>query len=110
MDDRTHTGKVVIAELARQLDPERFLIEERVFQDAWIVGPAVLIPIRNTQFHDNLFPDLPLDAWLWTMPEAGAVGCVGVADCLFQRCDFQHITLMGDLDFIRRMKEDLENH
>jgi hypothetical protein len=107
-EQRIYSGEVVIADLARRLAPDTFVLEELVFENAVLLGPAVVVPKGTTQFRSNVF-EPNVDQWLLRAPPdwKSVVGVVGALNCLFEGCRFDRVAFLGDDEWVDRMRTDL---
>ncbi len=73
-------------------------IEGRSFVDCILVGPAVLIPTAETRFGNCNFGDVEGDVRNLFLSAAGTriIGGLSVAGCVFERCLFHGVGLVGD--------------
>jgi hypothetical protein len=79
------------------------VLSEMTFQRCQIVGPAVILPLGNTQFLNSRM-DHP-DEMLWeTQPNRVYVGAIGVDNCVFDDCDFNGIGIAGPPDYVRTFR------
>ena len=97
---RVFKSRVVrITELARDDN----IVSEYVFDDCDIRGPAVIASLGSTQWRDNTIPA----SAFWLVAETQPLeGVLGVKDCLFERCRFTHISIVGTEEFIARFLND----
>ncbi|MBX9615831.1 MAG: hypothetical protein K2X25_09580 [Caulobacteraceae bacterium] len=73
-------------------------IEGRRFIDCILVGPSVLIPTAETRFGNCNFGDVEGDVRNLFLTAAGTrvIGALSVAGCVFERCLFHGVGLVGD--------------
>jgi hypothetical protein len=73
-------------------------IEGRRFADCILVGPAVVIPNAETRFQQCNFGDVEGDVRNLFLRPAGTrvIGALSVAGCVFERCVFHGIGMVGD--------------
>jgi hypothetical protein len=93
---------VVISTLANP----NSIVEGYTFEDCRIVGPAVLVMVRNTTIGESRF-DADPNGMFWENNAGQGVritGAVGLQDCTFLRCTFQNIGIGGRPDELRRIR------
>jgi hypothetical protein len=102
---RIYRSEVVrLAELARDRD----IIEDLVFEDCHIEGPALIYLIADCSLVNSGFDagGGPPDSVLWEVPDGSyKVGVIGLKLCTFTDCRFSRVGLVGtkaDMDRIRR--------
>lgn len=98
-ESKIHRRQVVLISevLGRTpVGPDR--LEGFIFNDCQIIGPAVLMPVRDTHFNDCTFEA----AEVFTEAEDGRpyFGVVGLVACTFERCRFERIGIHGPKDFV----------
>lgn len=91
-----------IADLAR----DDFIIRGRTFEDCHIYGPACIAPLGTTFITGNSF-DAPPDAVFIGVEQDNISGAIGVEDCVFRRCTFKRIGIIGPSDYIEEIKKGL---
>lgn len=75
------------------------------FQNCQIIGPAVLIPLGQTQILHCTW-DAPLvEAVFWEIPpeRSVVVGAIAAADCTFSSCLFIQVGLAGPRELLEKM-------
>ncbi len=74
-----------------------FILERLNFLNCRIVGPAVLVPLGETQILHCGFDASGVEAVYWEIPPSRTeiVGAVGLQDCTFSNCTFVLIGLAG---------------
>lgn len=82
------------------------LIEDKIFEDCTIYGPALIVPVNNMVFESNTFEGTP-DALFWVIPDEQdrVIGAIGLNNCTFRRCIFRRIGIAGKRDVIERFKQ-----
>ncbi len=81
------------------------LIEDQKFENALIVGPAVLAPIDRATIEDCTFDGTP-DSIFIEVPEGRRVlGVIGLKNTSFRRCEFRNIAIMGTPKAIRGFRK-----
>jgi hypothetical protein len=92
--------------IAQEVD-QSSIIEGRTFDQALIMGPAVLFPLGEVTFTDNLF-DADPDALFIELPEGReVVGIIGLRDVTFSGCEFRNIALAGTPESVARFRAEL---
>jgi hypothetical protein len=78
----------------------RSRIEDRKFEDAEILGPAVLAPLEGVHFLNSMFEGT-FESVFREVPEGQMLlGVVGLQRVIFDRCKFTNIGIVGPHDFI----------
>lgn len=103
----THIKKrtVYIADFAREVAGLRWrdaVLRERIFEDCYIVGPAVLQPMNTGEVEGYVF--VGDDTWweegtkdaFWSPAEWSGpyTGIVGTEDCVFRNCRFRQVGIL----------------
>jgi hypothetical protein len=84
-------------------------IENATFENALIVGPAVLAPITHTTIADCMFDGDP-DSIFIEVPEGRRVtGIVGLINTTFRKCEFRNIAIMGTREAIAEFRKGFKN-
>lgn len=92
-----------IVDLAR----EHFVIEHRVFEDCVIYGPAMLAIYRNVQMLYCTFDGIGY-SFLFDLPGRRYItGPIVLDDCIFRRCRFVRIGLIGHTETIEEWKKNI---
>lgn len=86
-------------------------IEEVVFENCLIVGPAVVGILDACQFDHCTFNydgRGTIENILWSLPDdEWVVGCIGLRACLFERCEFRSIGFAGRPETLDNMRRQL---
>lgn len=86
----------------------------RTFEDCTIYGPSIMLPMGESNFEHNAFESPPkadgspdLEGLFWTVPQGPEfiVGCIGVLDCTFRRCNFRLIGIAGSAKSITTFRK-----
>jgi hypothetical protein len=93
--DRTHRNALLrLSDLTVNND----LIEDQIFENCKLVGPAVIVPM-DSEFSNCGWLGEP-DALIWEIPEERTLilGAIGLVRCRFYGCTFERIGmgLRGD--------------
>lgn len=90
-----------ITDLATTAD----VLEEFLFEDCAIHGPAVLLALDGFQLRNCTIEG---EASLWDLaPERAYIGGVGIKACMFERCSFHRIGFAGNPAFMAVFRRDL---
>ena len=93
--------------LADEAD-ESGLIEGRTYEDAVILGPAILVPIENMTLDSNTFLGDP-NALFIEFPEGSPIqGGIGLRNVTFRRCEFRNVAIAGTPEVIARFRSQFE--
>lgn len=81
------------------------VIEGLEFSNCRIVGPAILIPLGQTNIVHSRWGGA-LDAVFWeiTPGRDHVIGAVGIVDCTFSNCAFSDIGFAGPAEFRQLME------
>jgi len=97
MEDKPQEHYREVVQIADLAD-ERGMVRGRTFIDCFVLGPAVLAPLRHAHFVGSRFdiPEGQIDAMLWEVPESTIkVGIIGLTNVSFTGCEFRHIGIAG---------------
>lgn len=90
--------------LAREAD-ERSLIEGRTFDNALILGPAIIAPLERFEMRECTWEGADIDSLFIEVSEGRTlVGVIGLNDVTFTRCRFQNVGVIGPrrtIEFLR---------
>ena len=81
------------------------VIENRQFENALIVGPAVLAPLEGAAITDCTFDATPSSLFIEVPGGRTVLGVVGLRNTSFTRCEFRSIGLIGTREMIETMRE-----
>ena len=96
----------VVVQIAQEADWQG-LIENRRFEGALILGPAVLAPLDNVSFSNCVF-DAPPEALFVEVNEGRpAVGMVVLRNLVFEKCRFQNVALAGTRETLRPLQSTI---
>jgi hypothetical protein len=73
----------------------RSMIENRRWDGALILGPAVLAPLKDVQISNSSFDALPESLFLQVDEDRHLVGVVGVQNVVFNDCEFRNVGIVG---------------
>jgi hypothetical protein len=71
------------------------LVENRNFENALILGPAVLAPLERVTIAECNFDGTPEALFLEVAEGRSLVGVVGLKNVVFRRCAFRNVALIG---------------
>lgn len=74
-------------QICREVTRRPHFIEDKVWVDCEIVGPAVLAVGEGCAFEANSFPG-PFEQTFWTLPDRPVTGPILLTRCTFRRCRF----------------------
>jgi hypothetical protein len=84
------------------------LIEGRVYEDAVILGPAVLVPIEDVTLDFNRFVVQPEGLFL-EVPEGQTIqGGIGLRHVTFRRCEFHNVAFAATAKVIAELRPKFE--
>lgn len=93
--------------LAEEAD-EQGLIENQTYQDAVILGPAVVAPIEDVTLDSNRFLLDPKGLFL-PVPEGAPIqGAIGLRHVTFRRCEFHNVAIAGTPQVIADLRAQFE--
>jgi hypothetical protein len=93
--------------LADELAPGSNLLEDRVYEDCLILGPAVLGLVDTWELTDCTFSG-PWEEVFWVAPEKAIQGPIALRNVAFRRCTFApHIGIIGPQEVIEQVGRDL---
>jgi hypothetical protein len=80
-------------------------IENALFENSLIVGPAVLAPLDRVTIQDCRF-DGPPETIFIEVPEGRKVmGVIGLRNTTFRKCEFRNIAIMGTPKAVREFRK-----
>jgi hypothetical protein len=86
---------------------ERSMIENQVYEDCEIRGPAMLALVGPHEISNCVF-DGTFDSMFFEVDEGRHVlGVIGVRNTAFRRCRFVNVGMMGTQEMIRVFGQDL---
>ncbi|QBX36817.1 hypothetical protein E4M02_04775 [Brevundimonas sp. S30B] len=92
-------------ESARQ---EKYVIEDRVFTECVLEGPAVILPVEGCRFDDCFFGAHGGDPAVLLMrpllPDR-VVGAIPFKNCTFTRCQFLGVGFTGSEAFLQQIQD-----
>jgi hypothetical protein len=83
------------------------VIRDRIFEDALIVGPAVIALLDRVTMANSSFEGDPDSLFIEIQPERGVIGVIGLVNTTFNRCRFQNIGIIGIPEAIAQMRAEL---
>jgi hypothetical protein len=86
---------------------EDVVIRNKIFEDCHIYGPAFITPLKDTSFEYNNFEG-SLESNLIELQNRAVLGTIGLDNCVFRRCFFHRIGIIGTPDFIAKFRKDAE--
>jgi hypothetical protein len=93
-----------VVQIATEADTNS-MVENRDFKNAVIVGPAVLIPLKNVALRNSSF-DGPEDAiFIELREDQTVVGFIGLQNVTFDACRFQNVALAGTAESIAKIRK-----
>jgi hypothetical protein len=104
----THTGTILLSELVSAEQP---VLQGHRFVDARLLGPALLIPVRDVHLERVTFglpPGADAEALFWpwdTAVRRTVVGGIGLIECEFRRCTTAGVALAGPPEVLGKFRE-----
>ena len=93
---------VKLADLVGKL--EITIIRSKTFEDCDIHGPAVIYLMNYTKLVDNSFRGA-LDTTFIVTTQKVVTGVIGLEDCVFRKCNFHNISIIGSPEAIETFKK-----
>lgn len=83
-------------------------VSDRTFEDCYIDGPAVVYPYQ-CQFNKPVFVTNVIESLLWELSpnQEAVIGAIELRRCVFRRCRFNRIGIVGPPDFIASLRDYL---
>lgn len=82
-------------------------LKNRRFQKCQMMGPAVLVPVRNVSISGNHFGGPPQSV-VWAIPDKSIViGAIGLVDCVFVECTFQNVAFAAPAEIVDDVRKGL---
>jgi hypothetical protein len=84
-------------------------ISERTFEDCLIVGPCATVSTGRGAVYLECGFGVPFDVdslFFVVDKDRRVVGAIGLDHCLFRKCEFQNVALVGNKDWIQFMKQN----
>ena len=96
-----------IVNLASDVIDARGYVEDRDFERALILGPAVLTFIENVRFVNSSFAGDP-DSLFIEVPQGRRIqGVVALRNVRFQDCRFENIAFIGTPEVVARLRKEI---
>ena len=93
-----------VVRLVDEVD-EQGMVEDRVFQDKEIRGPAMVTPVEEVTVKDCTW-GAPFDQMFHSTEKRRLIGVIGLRHVKFLRCVFRNIGFMAHPDFIEAVGRD----
>jgi hypothetical protein len=84
-------------------------IENATFENALIVGPAVIAPIEKTTIIDCTFDGDPDSIFIAGLEGRRVTGIIGLINTTFRKCEFRNIAIMGTAKAIDEFRKGFKN-
>ncbi|HSH60795.1 MAG TPA: hypothetical protein VK988_14395 [Acidimicrobiales bacterium] len=97
-----------VVRLADEVDVLGY-IQEREYEDALLVGPAILAPIERIAMAQTIFEGPPDSLFIEVEEGQRIVGAIGLVGVTFRRCRFDNVGVMGTAETIAFFRERLQN-
>ena len=81
------------------------LIENERFENALIVGPAVLAPLEHATIENCTFDGTPESIFIEVPEGRRVLGVIGLRNTSFRRCEFRNVAIMGTPKAIREFRK-----
>lgn len=89
-----------VVKIADALGPN-FIVENKTFEDALILGPAILAPLGENTFSSCTFEGSPESIFYEVPPDRVLVGVVGIRNVTFTRCRLSAIGIIGTAESLK---------
>jgi len=105
---------VHIADFAREVADLRWgdtVIEGRTFEDCYILGPAILVPLNTGDLTGHVFVGddqwYEQDSTFWSASSVTDyyAGVIGLENCVFRNCRYKRVGILVPEEEIRRAKK-----
>lgn len=81
------------------------LIEGRTFEDALVLGPAVILPLGGLTMEDSTIDGTPEAIFIVIADKRPITGVIGLVECTFRRCRLQNIAIAGSAEIVENFKK-----
>lgn len=95
-----------VVQIAQEAN-RRSLIENRRWDGALILGPAVLAPLGNVQISNSAFDALPEALFIEVPEDRPVVGVIGLQNVVFNDCEFRNVGIAGTAASIQTFRDGL---
>jgi hypothetical protein len=83
---------------------EQGLVERKTYEDAVILGPAMLVPMKDVTLDSNTFLGDP-NALFIEFPDGASIqGGIGLRNVTFRRCTFHNVSIAGTPEVIAEIR------
>jgi hypothetical protein len=96
-----------VVKLADVMKPN-FMVEDEHFENALIVGPAIIAPLGENTFANCTFEGSPDSIFYEVPPERVLVGVVGIRNVTFDGCRLSGIGIIGTSDSLKAFREGFQ--
>lgn len=83
------------------------LIDGQRFENALIVGPAVIAPLENVTVSNSSFDAPPEALFIEIAPGRRVVGVIGIRNTTFNRCEFRNVGIIAPPEAAALLRESL---
>jgi hypothetical protein len=100
-----------IVQIATLLPPGTgYAVTNRTFEDIHFYGPAMMLPVEGFTCEQCSFdrPTDDIEDMLWEINPRYVLGAVVLKSCVFRRCRFTQISLMGDRESLDYFKANID--
>lgn len=94
---------VLVAELVGRTKAGPDKLEGYIFNDCEIIGPAVLLTVKDTHFNDCSF-EAP-EVFMTVEDGRSYFGVVSLYNCTFENCRFERIGILAPPDFVEQARK-----
>jgi len=81
------------------------LIENETFENALIVGPAVLAPLERVTIEGCLFDGTPESIFIEVPEGRRVLGVIGLRNTAFRKCEFRNIAILGTAKSVKGFRK-----
>lgn len=85
----------------------RSLIENEDFENALIVGPAVIAPLERVTIADCSFDGDPTSLFIEVPENRFVLGVIGLRNVTFRKCEFRNVGIMGTALSVAQFRQGL---
>jgi len=83
------------------------ILRDQTFEDALIVGPAVIAPLERVTMQNCSFSGDENSLFIEVQPDRSVIGVIGLIATTFKRCRFENVGIIGPPDAIEAIRSAL---